>query len=91
MGKPTDQEMEQALAAAVRMRESRDDPDFIAKALLNLNYRHEQLMKVLQAAEVYLKFGHEEREHRDLLLAIEEARRAEAGEGSEDELGELGL
>jgi hypothetical protein len=91
MGKPTEQELEQALAEAIRMRESRDDPHSIAKTLLNLNYRHALLMRVLQAAEVYLKFGQEEQEHRNLLQVIEDAKQAEAGEGSGNALGELGL
>ncbi len=91
MGKPTNEELQEALREAARMREAHDDPHFIAKALLNLHYRHEKLERVLRAAEIYLKFGQEEREHRDLLRAIEAARRAEAGEGGEDEIGELGL
>ena len=91
MGKPTEQELEQAIAEAIRMREARDDPHFMGKTLLNLNYRHALLMRVLQAAEVYVKFGQEEQEHRNLLQAIEDARRAEAGERSGNEIGELGL
>ena len=36
MGKPTTEELPQALEQAAQMREHDDDPHFIAKSLLNL-------------------------------------------------------
>lgn len=76
MGVPTQQELEQALEEAARMREHGEDPQHIAKALLNHNYRIRQLEKVLHAAEVYLHSGHGGHEHSQLLRAIETAKRS---------------
>ena len=50
MAMPTEEELKMALAEAGRMREQGQDPYFVAKALLNLNYQNEHLMQVLQAA-----------------------------------------
>ena len=77
MGKPTEEEYKQAIEEAVRMREQGDDPSFIAKALLNLNYRVHYLQKVLHQADNYLHFGQEEAEHTKLLKAIDAAKHAE--------------
>lgn len=74
MGKPTSQELEQALEAAARMREHDEDPHFIAKTLLNLQYRMGFLEKVMRAAELYLR-GEGAHEHTVLLRAIEAAKR----------------
>lgn len=76
MGKPTDEELMQALAEAARMRESGSDPHHIAKALLNFNYRLKYLEKVLEAAEYYLR-GEDAHLHHQLQEAIEVARREE--------------
>ena len=38
MGKPTQEELNHALEKAADMREHGQDPDFIAKSLLNLNF-----------------------------------------------------
>ncbi len=73
MGKPTEDELEQALEEAKRMREQGQDPHFVAKALLNLNYQNEFLLKVMRAAENYLHTGMAEREHAQLVKAIEKA------------------
>ncbi|HID50130.1 MAG TPA: hypothetical protein EYP40_11065 [Chromatiales bacterium] len=77
MPMPTAEELEQALSAAGRMRETGDDPHYIAKALLNCQYRNGYLQAVLLAAEEYLRSGLAEREHTRLLKAIEKARAAE--------------
>lgn len=82
MGRPTDAELEQALAVAGRMREAGDDPNHVAKALLNLNYRVRYLQRVLGAADTYLRYGQEAALHSELLRAVEEAKRAE-GEPAE--------
>lgn len=74
MGKPTEEEFAQALAEAKRMREQAEDTHYVARALLNLNYRNESLVRVLHAAEAYLRSGMAETEHTQLIRAIEQAR-----------------
>jgi hemoglobin-like flavoprotein len=89
MAKPTQQELEEALAEAARMREQGEDPRHVAKCLLNHHYRLGYLEEVLQAVERYLLSGLAEAEHRRLLQAVDKARQAEArtGHSSRDELG----
>jgi hypothetical protein len=74
MGKPTDKEFEEALQEAKRMREQGEDTHYLAKALLNLNYQREFLLRVLHAAEHYLQSGMAETQHTQLVRAIEKAR-----------------
>ena len=74
MGKPTEEELEEALKEAQRMREQGEDPQHVAKALLNLNFQSSFLNSVLQAAEHYMQSGMAEREHIQLVRAIEKAR-----------------
>jgi len=77
MGKPTEDELADALAEAARMREQGEDPHFLAKSLLNLNYRIRILQRVLQTADTFLHYGQEAKLHTELLRAIEEAKRVE--------------
>ena len=74
MSKPTNEELEQALVKAKDMRETGEDPDFIAKSLLNCHYQSIYLEQVLQAAQHYINSGLGEREHTRLLQAINKAR-----------------
>jgi len=74
MGKPTEEEFGEALKEAQRMREQGEDPQHVAKALLNLNYQNGFLNSVLHAAEHYLQSGMAEREHTQLVKAVEKAR-----------------
>ncbi len=74
MSKPTEEELQHALKRAGFMRETGDDPHYLAKALLNCHYQHGYLLDVLHAAEKYLRSGLAEREHTVLLRAIEKAR-----------------
>lgn len=74
MGKPTDEELKIALEEAARMREKGDDPNFIAKALLNFNYRIKYLEDILQAAELYSRSGMGSTEHLKLVSAIKTYR-----------------
>jgi len=74
MSKPTNEELEQALVKAKDMRETGDDPDFIAKSLLNCHYQSIYLEQVLQAAQHYINSGLGEREHTRLIQAINKAR-----------------
>ena len=83
MGKPTESELEQAVIAAIRMRETGQDPDFIAKSLLNLNYRVQKLERVLTAASRYLHAGQSVSDHRHLLQVIQTAE--QAGQDAEDD------
>jgi hypothetical protein len=93
MGKPTEEQFEDALREAARMREHGEDPHFVAKSLLNLNYRFRHLERVLQAARQYLHSGQASHEHGQLVHAIDQALEAEsrsAGDEPEDfGLGEV--
>lgn len=89
MGKPTQHELRQALDRAIAMRESGNDPDFMAKSLLNLHYRLLKAERAVEAAKRYLHAGQSPTEHRELLLAVQEAEKA--GQDPEsDELPILG-
>ena len=74
MGKPTEEELKIALEEAARMRESGEDPCFIAKSLLNHNYRLKHLEDVLHAAELYTRSGMGTTEHTKLVSAIKTCR-----------------
>lgn len=82
MGKPTETELKQALAAAIQMREGGTDPDFIAKSLLNLHYRVLKLERVMTASRRYLHAGQSTSDHRALMQAIHAAE--EAGTAPDD-------
>ena len=51
MGKPSDIELKQALEKAAEMREHDQDPDFIAKSLLSLNYRFDVWQRVIETIQ----------------------------------------
>jgi len=87
MGVPTPQELEQALTTAATMREQDNDPDFIAKSLLNLNYQHHLLEGVLQLSKLYLHSGQGGYEHTQLLKAIEETEQGAAPTTDRDDFG----
>ena len=74
MGKPTEQELETAMAEAKRLRESGEDAHYLGKALLNCQYQHSRLLDVLNAAQRYFHSGMAEQEHTRLLRAIDKAR-----------------
>ncbi|PIP80367.1 MAG: hypothetical protein COW84_05640 [Gammaproteobacteria bacterium CG22_combo_CG10-13_8_21_14_all_40_8] len=77
MSRPSNEELATALKAAGTMREQNNDPDFIAKSLLNAHYRLGYLEKVFHHAERYIKFGQAEHEHQELLKVIELAKKEE--------------
>lgn len=77
MAKPTQEELEQALTEAKRMRERGEDPCYVAKALLNCHYQGGFLREVLQAAQEYLRGGQTEIGHTRLVRAIEKFRQIE--------------
>ena len=84
MGKPTKAELDEALATAARMREKGEDEHYLAKSLLNMNYRFRYLEKVLEAAEYFLLTGQDAHKHTQLQLAIDAARKAELQSSGED-------
>ena len=78
MGKPTAEQLEQALAQAAWLRENDVDEHFLGKSLLNHNYRLHLLEDVLAKARQYLHSGHSAQAHRELLRAIDKAESASA-------------
>lgn len=86
MGQPTEQQMQQALSTAVSMREEGHDPNFIAKALLNTQYRLEHLEQVFKLTEHYLKAGLDEQIHARLVSAIEHYHQLEDRTAAVDHL-----
>lgn len=78
MAKPTEDELDGAIKMAIQMREKKIDPFFVAKTLLNHNYRIKHLEEVFKAADRYLNMGMSERERTHLLRAIDKAKDAEA-------------
>jgi hypothetical protein len=87
MGKPTEEELNQALEEVSRMREHGDDPHFVAKSMLNIYYRFRLLEKILQATERYLHSGQGAQEHTLLVKAINEYHAKEKRSAGEDEDG----
>ena len=85
MAKPSPEELKTALKHAAQMREQGEDLYFIAKALLNMNYRVKYLEEVMNKAKLYLHSGEAAVEHGLLVTAIEEAEKASMGPGEEDE------
>jgi len=88
--KPTEAEVKQAITEAMRVRAAADDPHTLAKTVLYLQRRVESLEKVRRTADLYLHFGMPEKEHAELVKALEEAKRIEA-ESSHIENEGLGL
>ena len=78
MSKPTDDELKTALRRAMIMKENGQDPEFLAKSLLNHHYRLQYLLDLLFEADRYLNHGMADREHTKLLALIEKAKTAEA-------------
>ncbi len=87
MGKPTEIELQQAIAAAIAMRESGHDHDHVAKALLNLNYRMQKMERLMEATKRYLHAGQSATDHRTLLHTLSEAEKANAETETEDDPG----
>lgn len=83
MGKPTEAQYKTALAEAARMREAGEDPQFVAKTLLNLNYRFGHLEKVYEALEAWLNSGQSVQEHTRLMLLLDRYRDLDRMPGEE--------
>jgi len=85
MGKPTVVEFDTALRHAARLREQGEDIFYMAKTLLNLNYRMKYLVEVLDKAKFYLHSGEGAVAHELLVKAIAEAELASMAAGEEDD------
>ena len=84
MGKPTQEQLQTAIDHAALLREQGEDIYYIAKALLNLNYRMKFYEDVLHKADLYLHSGEGAVEHAELVRAIERARKSDLGPGETD-------
>lgn len=81
MGRPSKEELTEALAEAGRMREQGEDPHFVAKSLLNHDYRLKLYEQLYQVAEHYLRSGQGETEHSKLMKILEKIRSEERHPG----------
>lgn len=90
MLKPTDDELQAALAEAERLRGQDTDPHHLARSLQYLAHRVRLLETVYEAAKNYLHFGQEEHDHALLANAIEAVRNDES-HATGDEEQTLGL
>jgi hypothetical protein len=88
--KPTREELHAALAEAEQAREREEDPHFLAKSLLYLYQRNEDLEKILAHLERYLEFGLPVEEHARLEKLLEAAKLRESLAIGE-ESGKFGL
>ena len=90
MSKPSEIELKTALIAAQTMKEHDKDPFFLAKSLLNHNYRLKFYEDLLKAADLYMNHGQSEHDHMVLLRCIEKVKEAEI-RVSNDEVTDFGL
>lgn len=81
MGRPTEEELAQALQEAGRMREQGEDPHFVAKSLLNHNYRLTYLLQLYHQLEHYFHAGQADSEHTRLIKLMEKVRQEERHAG----------
>ncbi len=77
MSKPTEIELKTALVASATMKEHNKDPFFIAKSLLNHNYRLKYYEELLTVADRYMNHGQAEHERMKLLRCIEKIKETE--------------
>ena len=84
-GKPTAEQYKIALEHAETLREQGEDIYYLAKSLLNLDYRMKFYEDVLEKADLYLHSGEGAVEHAELSNAIKRAKKALLGP---DESGE---
>jgi len=90
MSKPTDIELKTSLVAAATMKEHNKDPFFIAKTLLNHNYRLKYYEDLLKAADRYMNHGQAEQARMELLKCIDKVKTAE-NRIANDEVKDFGL
>lgn len=85
MSKPTETELKTALIAAETMKEHGKDPFFLAKSLLNHNYRLKYFEDLLKAADLYMNHGQAEYDRLQLLHQIEKIKHEEYRISKQDE------
>jgi len=78
MSKPTDIELKTALIAAATMKEHNKDPFFLAKSLLNHNFRLKHYEELLKIADHYINHGQADQQRMELLKCIEKCNDIEA-------------
>lgn len=78
MSKPSNAELKTAMAAAATMKEHDDDSLYIAKTLLNHNYRLRFYEDLLKYADLYMNHGQAEHDHMELLRCIEKVKEVES-------------
>lgn len=81
MGRPTKEELAAALAEAARMREQGEDEYFVAKSLLNHDYRLKLYEQLYQSVEHYLRSGQSDTEHGKLMKILDKIRSEERHPG----------
>ena len=81
MGKPTTEELEEALAEAARMREQGEDEHHLAKCLLNHDYRLKHFEQLYLAVEHFLRSGQSDTEHGKLMKILDKIRSEERHPG----------
>lgn len=81
MGKPSKEELAEALAEAGRMREQGEDEHFVAKSLLNHDYRLKLYEQLYQSVEHYMRSGQSEQEHGKLMKILDKIRSEERHPG----------
>ena len=78
------EELNTAVNAASEMRVTNNDPNHIAKCILNLNYMVRHLNLVKHSAERFIRSGMSEQELQNLENALKSYRRAETRTAGED-------
>ena len=81
MGRPTKEELAAALAEAGRMREQGEDEYFVAKSLMNHDYRLKLYEQLYQSVEHYLRSGQSDTEHGKLMKILDKIRSEERHPG----------
>lgn len=81
MGRPTAEELSEALQEAGRMREQDEDPHHVAKSLLNHDYRLRLLEQLYDQVEHYIRSGQNSIEHAKLMKMVEKLRSEERHPG----------
>ena len=74
MGKPSKVELDAAFQEAKRLIWQEQDKHFLAKSLFALSDQSEELYKLLDACEAYIKSGHSTMAHRRMVSAVNSFR-----------------
>ena len=77
MSKPTEIELKTALVAAATMKEHDKDPFFVAKTLLNHNFRLKHYVELLKVADRFMNHGQADQVRMELMRCIEKVKSIE--------------